>query len=96
MRIKAGTVKPCEGRLSEATKLLLRTSRDRAPWGMHSCEVCGQKVGVAEVNGDWIPEKHWPSVRYISRKANRPQQAKVGSLVDARPGKPEDAKSEFS
>ena len=64
-------VKQCEGRLSEATRLLLRTSRDRAGWSLHPCEICGQMVGVQEVNGDWIPERHWPSVNYSYRKPAR-------------------------
>lgn|GEM_PF-2164085 len=60
--------KPCKGKLSEQTRELLRISRDRADWGVHPCETCGQSVGVLEANGDWVPERHWPSVIYIRRK----------------------------
>jgi hypothetical protein len=60
--------KPCKGELSEQTQLLLRTSRDRADWGVYPCEICGQSVGVLAANGDWVPDRHWPSVIYIPRK----------------------------
>ena len=60
--------KPCEGKLSEETELLLRTSRTRAGWGVYTCEICGQTVGVEALNGKWAPERHWPSVVYPPRK----------------------------
>jgi hypothetical protein len=60
--------KQCKGKLSEQTRLILRDSRDRAEWGLYPCEICGQSVGVLEINGDWVPERHWPSVIYNVRK----------------------------
>jgi hypothetical protein len=90
-------MKPCEGRLSETTKLLLRTSRDRAAWGVHSCEVCGQMVGVLPVNSDWIPETHWPSVKYKSRKETPAQQnANAAPPVNSKSADSEDDESEAS
>ena len=68
MRAMPILTKPCKGELSEQTQLLLRASRDRADWGVHSCEICGQSVGVSAANGDWVLERHWPSVAYIPRK----------------------------
>ena len=72
-------IKQCEGRLSESTKLLLRANRDRAAWGMHPCDVCGQMVGVLAVNCDWVPEKHWPSVTYGLRKSGTARYSRVSS-----------------
>ncbi len=60
--------KPCEGMLSELTQNLLRTSRGRAKWGIHPCQVCGRAVGVLLLKGNWVPEVHWPSVTYKPRK----------------------------
>ena len=60
--------KPCEGKLSEETQELLKTSRDRAGWGVYPCETCGQKVGVEDTTWRWVPEKHWPTVVYPPRK----------------------------
>ena len=60
--------KPCKGKLSGETKQLLRTNQDRADWGVYPCEICGQSIGVSAVNGDWVPERHWPSVTYTPRK----------------------------
>ena len=60
--------KPCKGKLSNETLELLRTSRSRPDWGVYTCEVCGQSVGVTEEKGEWVPERHWPSVVYTPRK----------------------------
>jgi hypothetical protein len=60
--------KPCLGELSQETQQLLRKTRDRTQWGTYPCEVCGCAVGVEESRGHWIPERHWPSVAYPSRK----------------------------
>jgi hypothetical protein len=60
--------KPCKGKLSDETLELLRTAQDRADWGVYPCEICGQSVGVSAANGNWVPERHWPSVTYIPRK----------------------------
>jgi hypothetical protein len=68
MRTMPILTKPCKGKLSEPTKLLLRTRLNRADWGVYPCEVCGQSVGVLETDGDWSLERHWPSVVYSPRK----------------------------
>ena len=60
--------KPCKGKLSEQTLQLIHTRGARADWGVYPCEVCGQSVGVVATNGDWMLERHWPSVIYIPRK----------------------------
>jgi len=78
-------VKPCEGKLSEATKQLLHKSRDRARWSTHPCEVCGQSVGVVPAGADWIPERHWPSVSYVRKSApkSRPHVARAPETAAA-------------
>jgi hypothetical protein len=60
--------KPCSGELSQETQQLLRQNRDRAQWGTYPCEVCGRAVGVEQAGGQWVPERHWPSVAYPPRK----------------------------
>ena len=60
--------KPCDGKISENTQQLLSTSRDRAEWGVYPCEICGQTVGVLAANGDWVAERHWPTITYTPRK----------------------------
>jgi hypothetical protein len=60
--------KPCKGKLSDETLKMLRTAQDRADWGVYPCEICGQNVGVSAEKGDWVPERHWPSVTYTPRK----------------------------
>ena len=63
---------PCDGKLSPETQKLLGGNRDRARWGVYPCAVCGRLVGVEQVSGAWIPERHWPSVVYAPRdKAGR-------------------------
>jgi hypothetical protein len=70
--------KPCKGKLSEQAQLLLRSGQDRADWGLYPCDICGQSVGVVEVNGVWTLERHWPSVTYSPRKPSVSRyQAKV-------------------
>ena len=64
--------KPCEGKLSELTLTLLGKNRDRSRWGTHACQVCGQTVGVLQVNGYWVPERHWPSVIYRTARKGAP------------------------
>jgi len=62
--------KPCTGKLSDVTRELLRAGRERAEWGVYPCEVCGQSVAVLAADGDWIAERHWPTVIYAPRKPN--------------------------
>ena len=59
--------KPCEGRLSDEMQVVLSRNVDRAQWANHKCEVCGALVGVVLVQGKWVPEQHWPSVKYSAR-----------------------------
>lgn len=61
--------RPCEGRLSDETLRLLRSGGERTDWGVYPCEICGQSVGVVKEKGQWVTEKHWPSVVYAPRKA---------------------------
>jgi hypothetical protein len=67
-------VKACEGRFSDEVRLVLSTNRDRAQWANHTCEVCGAAVGATLDRGKWVPEQHWPSVKYPSRNATPKKQ----------------------
>jgi len=60
-------VKPCEGRFSEEVLTALGSNRDRAQWANHPCEVCGLAVGAMLEKGKWVPEQHWPTVKYVPR-----------------------------
>jgi hypothetical protein len=62
-------VKPCEGRFSDEVLAALSSNRDRAQWANHACEVCGVSVGAKLDRGKWVPEQHWPSVKYQPRTA---------------------------
>jgi len=62
--------KPCEGRFSDEVQLVLSRNRDRDQWANHPCEVCGVAVGAKIEKGKWVPEQHWPSVKYVPRDAN--------------------------
>jgi hypothetical protein len=76
-----GPVKPCEGRFSDETQRVLNRNRDRAQWANHACEVCDLAVGAKQDRGKWIPEQHWPSVKYHSSKATNKQQEIPGESV---------------
>ena len=65
-----GPVRPCEGRFSDELQIVLQRNIDRAQWANHTCEVCGLAVGATQVGGKWVPEQHWPSVKYPSSKSN--------------------------
>jgi hypothetical protein len=67
-------VKPCEGRFSDEVLATLSSNRNRAQWANHACEVCGVAVGAKLDRGKWIPEQHWPSVKYQSRTATEKRQ----------------------
>jgi hypothetical protein len=74
-----GPVKPCEGRFNEEVQAVLEKNKDRAQWANYKCEVCGVSVGATLDRGRWIPEQHWPSVKYISSASNdKKQQVPVG------------------
>lgn len=68
MRTMPILTKPCEGRLSERTQQSLRIRQDKVDWRVYPCEICGQSVGVLAANGDWVLDRHWPSVIYIPRR----------------------------
>jgi hypothetical protein len=70
MRVMPILTKPCTGKLSEKSKELLRANKNREEWNLYSCEICGQTVGVVPVNGDWVTERHWPTIIYAPRKPN--------------------------
>ena len=63
--------KACEGRFSEEVLGVLEKNRDRAQWANYACEVCGALVGAARDKGKWVPEQHWPSVKYSPRNAKK-------------------------
>jgi hypothetical protein len=62
-------VKPCDGRFKDELQEVLTRNRDRDQWATHACEVCGVVVGAVKVQGKWVPEQHWPSVKYTPRNA---------------------------
>ncbi len=66
--------KPCEGRFSDEVQAVLTGNKDRAQWANHTCEVCGVAVGAKLDRGIWVPEQHWPSVKYRSRNATEKKQ----------------------
>jgi len=61
--------KACEGRFSNEVQEVLSRNKDRSQWANHPCEVCGVAVGATLDKGKWVPEQHWPSVKYPSRNA---------------------------
>jgi hypothetical protein len=67
-------VKPCEGRFSEEVLTALSRNRDRVQWANHKCEVCGAAVGATLDRGKWVPEQHWPSVKYHARNGTEKKQ----------------------
>jgi len=71
--------KPCEGRFSDEVLAILSGNRDRVQWANHPCEVCGVAVGATQVQGKWVPEQHWPSVKYPSR--NVPEKKRDNSVA---------------
>ena len=74
-------VKPCEGRFEESLQNVLNKNQDRAQWARHKCEACGLEVGAQCVAGKWIPEQHWPTVKYPPRvAAKKPHTASSRSL----------------
>lgn len=74
--------KPCEGRFSDEVQEVLSQNIDRAQWANHSCEVCGLSVGAKQDKGKWVPEQHWPSVKYRPRTtAGKKQSPAVESMA---------------
>lgn len=63
-------VKPCEGRFSPEVIELLVKNRDRAQWANHPCEVCGLSIGATLDKGRWVPEQHWPTVKYLQHRTH--------------------------
>jgi hypothetical protein len=74
-------VKPCEARFSDEVLEALSKNRDRAQWANHTCEVCGAAVGARLEKGKWVPEQHWPSVKYLSRRAAEKKQATAATSI---------------
>ncbi len=60
--------KPCGGRFSDEVQAVLSQNRGRAQWATYACEVCGARVGAVQLQGKWVPEQHWPSVKYPPRE----------------------------
>ncbi len=76
--------KPCPGLFSEETITALTGNIDRAQWLDHPCALCGQQVGARIEKGKWLPEPHWPSVRYKERTRSgkqSPQRSKPTVLT---------------
>ena len=74
--------KPCEGRFSEEVEAALIRNRDRDQWANHTCEICGLAVGAKLEKGKWVPEQHWPSVKYVPRNAaGKKRSAPAESVV---------------
>ena len=61
--------KPCDGRFNDELQKVLTENKDRAQWAVHTCEVCGAAAGAVIVHGKWVPEQHWPSVKYPARNS---------------------------
>ena len=78
--------KPCDGRFSEELQEVLTRNRDRAQWATYTCETCGVAVGAVQVQGRWVPEQHWPSVKYPPRT---PVEKRRYSREGVLPEKPE-------
>jgi hypothetical protein len=66
--------KPCEGRFSDEVQVVLGRNIDRVQWANHRCEVCGASVGATQTKGQWVPEQHWPSVKYHPRNGSDKKQ----------------------
>jgi hypothetical protein len=73
--------KPCDGRFSDELNEILTKNKDRAQWAVHTCEVCGVAVGAIQVQGKWVPEQHWPSVKYPARNATEKKRDSRSSSV---------------
>jgi hypothetical protein len=67
--------KPCEGRFSDEVQEVLNRNRDRDQWANHTCEICGVAVGAKLEKGKWVPEQHWPSVKYQPRNATEKKRS---------------------
>jgi hypothetical protein len=61
-------LKPCDGRFSDDLNEVLTRNRGREQWALHTCAVCGASVGAVQVQVQWVPEQHWPSVKYPPRE----------------------------
>jgi len=78
--------KPCDGRFKDELQEILTRNREREQWATHPCEVCGVLVGAVRVQGKWVPEQHWLSVKYPPRNTaanGRHRYPRNGSAVPA-------------
>jgi hypothetical protein len=74
--------KPCEGRFSDEVLDAISKNRDRAQWANHTCEVCGLSIGATQEKGRWVPEQHWPSVKYHARTAPEKKHSRVAATLE--------------
>lgn len=72
-------VKPCAGQFSEELQEVLNRNSERAQWSTYACEICKVTVGAVQVRGKWVPEPHWPSVKYTPRRVASKGQRRVAS-----------------
>jgi hypothetical protein len=72
-------VKPCEGRFADEVQGALTSNRSREQWNNHKCEVCGLSVGAKQDRGKWVPEQHWPSVKYPASRNTTGKKRPVSS-----------------
>jgi hypothetical protein len=69
-----GPVKPCPGLFSDELQALLERNRERDQWATYACGLCGVTVGATRDRGKWVPEQHWPSVKYRPPTDNAKKQ----------------------
>jgi hypothetical protein len=67
--------KPCAGLFSDETIAALVKNDDRAQWHPQVCSLCQQEIGARLVSGKWVPDQHWPSVRYVPRTRRTEKRA---------------------
>ncbi len=67
--------KPCAGTFSEETIQRLVKNDGHAQWLPQPCDLCGQQIGGRILAGKWIPDPHWPTVRYVPRAKRNEKSA---------------------
>ena len=81
MRKTSLPLKPCEGQFSDDLQQILSLNRQREQWGVHTCQLCGASIGAVQVQGKWVPEQHWPSVKYPARNAVDKKQSVAAKSI---------------
>ncbi len=61
--------------------MVLTRNQYRAQWANHNCEVCGASVGAMWDRCKWVPEQHWPSVKYPARNAADKKQSVAAKSI---------------